>query len=101
MAFTLPIAGVTGPSPTGYVGASAIPTTDGTAFASALTGAVDNVQQLQATSNQLAIQAVTGDLTDIHAATLASTRSSVALEMVATVRNRGVEAFNEIMRMQA
>ena len=75
--------------------------TGGSAFGSALVGAVDNLQQLQATSNTLAVKAVTGNLTDIHSATLASTRAQVTLELVAAVRNKGVDAFNEIMRMQA
>lgn len=75
--------------------------TDGSGFAAALTGAVDNLQQLQSTSNTLAIQAVTGDLNDIHTATIASTRAQVTLELVAAVRNKGVDAFNEVMRMQA
>lgn len=96
-----PITGVAPTTATGYLPPAESAGTDGTEFASALTGAVDGVQSLQSTSNDLAIQAVTGDLTDIHAATLASARSSVALEMAATFRNRGVEAFNEIMRMQA
>ncbi len=62
---------------------------------------MNEVQNLQGISNDLSVKAVTGDLTDIHAATLASTRASLAVEMVSTFRNRGVEAFNEIMRMQA
>ena len=74
---------------------------DGAGFAASLTGAIDNLQQLQNTSNELAIKAVTGDLTDIHNATLASTRAQVTLELVAAVRNKGVDAFNDIMRMQA
>ncbi len=32
---------------------------------------------------------------------IASARASVTLELVAAVRNKGVDAFNEIMRMQA
>ncbi|TDE94735.1 flagellar hook-basal body complex protein FliE [Occultella glacieicola] len=70
-------------------------------FGAALTGALEDLQALQGTSNELAIKAVTGDLTDIHQATLASTRAQVTLELVATIRNKGVDAFNEIMRMQA
>lgn len=94
-----PVLGVTG---TGYLPAeSSVGGTDGTGFAKALTAAVDNVQQLQSTSNNLAIKAVTGDLNDIHAATLASTRAQVTMEVVAAVRNKGVDAFNDIMRMQA
>lgn len=94
-----PITGVTG---TGYLPAAQGPSaTDGSAFAASLTGAVDNVQQLQSTSNDLAVKAVTGNLDDIHSATLAATRAQVTLELVAAVRNKGVDGFNEIMRMQA
>ncbi len=71
------------------------------AFATSLTGAVDNLQQLQATSNTLAVGAVTGDLQDIHQATIAAARASVTLDLMVAVRDRGVSAFNEIMRMQA
>ncbi|MEV8213506.1 flagellar hook-basal body complex protein FliE [Leifsonia poae] len=85
-------------------GLSATQATTGTgaaSFGNALTGAVDNLQQLQSTSDTLAIKAVTGNLDDIHDATLASTRAQVTLELVAGVRNKAVDAFNEIMRMQA
>lgn len=71
------------------------------AFATSLTGAVESLQQLQSTSNELAVQAVTGDLQDIHQAMIASTRASVTLDLVVAVRDRSVSAFNEIMRMQA
>ena len=81
--------------------ASGTAATGGASFGNALSGAVDNLQQLQSTSDTLAIKAVTGDLTDIHDATLASTRAQVTLELVAGVRNKAVDAFNEIMRMQA
>lgn len=96
-----PVTAVSATTPTGFIPAPTATGTDGSAFANALGGAVNEVQTLQGISNDLSIKAVTGDLTDIHAATLASTRASVALEMVSTFRNRGVEAFNEIMRMQA
>lgn len=74
---------------------------DDTSFARSITGAVDELRALQSTSNELAVAAVTGDLDDIHSAMIASTRASVTLELIAAVRNKGVDAFNEIMRMQA
>jgi flagellar hook-basal body complex protein FliE len=96
------IQGVTG---TGYVGTGSAgvsqATTTGGDFGTALTGAVDNLQSLQSTSKELAVSAVTGNLDDIHKATLASTRAQVTFELVAAVRNKGIDAFNEIMRMQA
>ncbi|WP_125614250.1 flagellar hook-basal body complex protein FliE [Specibacter cremeus] len=97
-----PIAGVTAtaylPDATGTPGSAAAP---GSGFGTALAGALDNVQTLSADANKLAVQAVTGNLDDIHQATLAATRAQVTLELVSTLRNKGVEAFNDIMRMQA
>ncbi|OEI69857.1 flagellar hook-basal body protein FliE [Curtobacterium sp. ER1/6] len=92
---------VTGTAPsTGTTGTGAA-TATGDGFASSLTNAVDGLQELQSTSKTLALKAVTGNLDDIHDATIASTRAQVTLELVAAVRNKGVDAFNEIMRMQA
>lgn len=75
--------------------------TDDTAFANSVTGAIDELRSLQSESDKLKVAAVTGDLDDIHSAMIASSRASVTLELVAAVRNKGVDAFNEIMRMQA
>ncbi len=90
-------------APTGYMGTSAVSAasdTDG-AFASTLASAVDNAQALQSTSSELAVKAVTGDLEDVHQYTIAATEAAVTLELVSAVRNKAVEAFTEIMRMQA
>ena len=92
-------------TPTAYL-SSVLPTgnavgaTDG-AFASTLASSVDGLQAMQAKSSDLALKAVTGNLADVHDYTIAATESAVAMELTATVRNRAVEAFNEIMRMQA
>jgi flagellar hook-basal body complex protein FliE len=74
---------------------------DDTAFANSITGAIDELRSLQSDSDALKVAAVTGDLDDIHSAMIASSRAAVTLELVAAVRNKGVDAFNEIMRMQA
>ena len=96
---------VTATTGTGYLpsvtGAQNAQATDGSDFSTALGGAMEGLQQLQATSNTLAISAVTGDLNDIHNATIASSRAQVTLELVSAIRNKGVDAFTEIMRMQA
>ena len=92
---------ISGTSSTSSIGTDPTNPTSASDFASQLGGAVDNLQQLQSTSNDLAIQAVTGNLDDIHKATIAATRAQVTMELVAAVRNKGVDAFNEIMRMQA
>lgn len=73
---------------------------NGAQFASVL-GSVDSLQALQSRSSDLAVQAVTGDLENVHDYTIAAAESSLALELTAAVRNKAVEAFTEIMRMQA
>ncbi|NII51930.1 flagellar hook-basal body complex protein FliE [Frigoribacterium endophyticum] len=83
---------------TGVAGA---PTASGATFGASMVGAVEGLQQLQGEAKTLAVKAVTGDLTDIHDATIAATRAQVTLELVSAVRNKAVDAFTEIMRMQA
>ncbi|MFE6967059.1 flagellar hook-basal body complex protein FliE [Agromyces sp. NPDC057679] len=96
-----PITSVAPVSGTGYVQPAEIPGVTGTGFGDVFTGAIDNAQALSGKSSELAMQAITGDLNDIHAATIASTRAAVTLELTAAIRNKGVDAFNEIIRMQA
>lgn len=97
----LPVAGVSAVTPTAYLHQTgAASGTSGTGFASALSG-VDSLQQMQSTTNDLAVKAVTGDLSDVHDYTIAAAQSATALELTATLRNKAVEAFTEIMRMQA
>ncbi|PZR54125.1 flagellar hook-basal body complex protein FliE [Xylanimonas oleitrophica] len=73
----------------------------GSGFAVALGGAIDQLQAAQSTSQALAVKAVTGDLDDVHDYTIAAAQASTMLELTAAVRNKAVEAFTEIMRMQA
>ncbi len=72
--------------------------TDG-GFASVLAASFDKLQGAQSTADSLATQAATGDLKDVHDYMIASTEASLATEMVVTIKNKAVEAFNEIMRM--
>ncbi len=97
------IPGVGAVAPTSYLATKpvGVESIAGTAFGDAITTAVDGLSAAQKTSSELAVKALSGDLTDIHDATIASARAAVTLELVAAVRNKGVEAFTEIMRMQA
>lgn len=94
------IAGVAASSGTGYL-APVAATGSGADFGASLGDALVNLQQLQSTSGELTVKAATGNLDDIHQATIAATRAAVTLELVSTLRIKGVDAFNEIMRMQA
>ena len=85
-------------TPSALTGAAPTPN-DG--FDSILGSSVDHIHALQTNADKLAIRAVTGDLDDVHDYTIASSEAKVTLELAAAVRNKAVEAFSEIMRMQA
>jgi flagellar hook-basal body complex protein FliE len=86
-------------TPTAAASASAAaPTTD---FASVLSKGLDNVQAAQSNADSLAVQAATGDLTNIHDYTIAATQASLVTELASAIRTKGVDAFNQIMGMQA
>lgn len=97
-----PIAGPTGVTPidTDILSPQAVTAPNGD-FASKLAEGLEYVQGLQNTTDDLRVQAATGTLTDIHDYMIASTESGLATQLTAAVRNKAVEAFQEIMRMQA
>jgi len=69
-------------------------------FGDMVTGAMENLDALLGTADSLAIQAATGDLTDVHEYTIAATQAELATQLTVAVRDKAVEAFNDIMRMQ-
>jgi flagellar hook-basal body complex protein FliE len=102
---TMPITGplaVPSVSPVAAAGPtqSAAPSS-GAGFAAELGRGLDWLQRTQSTADNLAVKAATGDLTDVHDYMIASTQASLATELTVAVRNKAVDAFNEIMRMQA
>ena len=61
---------------------------------------LEQVQKLTDTADQLGAQVATGKLENIHDFMAASAKANLAVELTATVRNKAVEAYQEIMRMQ-
>jgi flagellar hook-basal body complex protein FliE len=71
----------------------------GESFGDLVLDSLDRLEAVQDRSDQLAVQAATGDLDDIHDYTIAATEASVTTQLTVAVRNRAIEAFSEIMRM--
>ena len=70
--------------------------TPATSFADSLS----SVSDLTNGTDKLAEQLATGQLTDIHQFTAAAAKAQLGVELTVAVRNRAVEAYQEIMRMQ-
>ena len=76
------------------------PSDAGGGFGQLVTDRLEALQGLHKTSDDFAVQAATGDLQDIHEYMIASNQAGIATELTVAVRNKAVEAFTEIMRMQ-
>ncbi len=71
-----------------------------TGFGDMITQALQNVQASHTQADSLAQTAATGTATDVHDYMIAATQANLATELTVAVRNKAVEAFNDIMRMQ-
>jgi flagellar hook-basal body complex protein FliE len=71
----------------------------GADFASMIGQGLQRVEGLDITASTKAVQAATGDLTDVHDYVIAAQEAQVATELTTTLRNKALESFNEIMRM--
>lgn len=70
-------------------------------FADILGSKVDEMQGMQGNRDNLTLQAVTGDLQDVHDATIAAAEASAMMDLMVALRNTSLQSFNELMRIQA
>jgi len=71
-----------------------------TAFADVLTNALGNTVDTDHTDKNTNIGLLIGELEDIHTATIAAEQAKIVLDLTMSIRNRVLEAYQEIMRMQ-
>ncbi|MDI3316493.1 MAG: flagellar hook-basal body complex protein FliE [Bacillota bacterium] len=67
-------------------------------FAQQLAGALDGVNQLQLEAQQAAASLLTGGAADVAQVVLASEKATLALQLVATVRNEALAAYQSVMQ---
>ena len=72
-----------------------------TDFAGLLAKGLEGVQASQSKASDLAVQVADGTLADPAQYTMAATEAALGLQLTMAIRNKAVEAFQEIMRMQA
>ncbi|CAG7603118.1 Flagellar hook-basal body complex protein FliE [Paenibacillus solanacearum] len=69
-------------------------------FGKFLGNAIADLNNSQKTVDGLNEQFIKGDMTDVHQMMIATERASLGLELTVQVRNKVIEAYQEIMRMQ-
>lgn len=71
-----------------------------TSFNEFLKSALNEVNELQTESENYTKLLAIGQVENIHDVTIASEKAKIALQMTLTIRNKVVDAYKEIMRMQ-
>lgn len=73
---------------------------EGGDFAGTIKNAVNDVNKLQTNADQMATKLAAGDAVEVHQAMIAMQKASQALNLTIQVRNKVIEAYQEVMRTQ-
>jgi flagellar hook-basal body complex protein FliE len=68
-------------------------------FSDVLTSAVNQVESSQNTAQSAAMDLLANGTGDVHSVALAAQRAELSMEMFQQVRNKFVQAYQEIMKM--
>ncbi len=69
-------------------------------FKDMLAQALDTVNNLQINADRMAQKLATGEAKDIHEVLMAIEEVNIGLQLTMQIRNKIIEAYQEIMRMQ-
>jgi len=69
-------------------------------FAKFLKEAINKVNEEQIKSDVMTEKLVKGENVDLHQVMIASQKAGVSLQLAIEVRNKAIEAYQEVMRMQ-
>ena len=87
-------------SAVGAPAGAAAPTSPAPGFGDAVGSALEAVSKAEAEADFLAQDIAAGGESGVHELMVAMTKASLSVELLSQVRNRAVEAYQEIMRMQ-
>ena len=74
--------------------------TDSSSFGSSVSDLLSGLGEAEARADNAALAGATGELGSVSEYMIAATEAQLMTEVTVAVRNRAVEAFTEIMRMQ-
>ena len=99
VALANPAPGVTGLAGAGLTHAGQADAA-GAPFAALLSDAVNDVNQLEDQAQKAIAGLMTGSGVDVHQAMIATQKASMAFELSLAVRNKAVQAYQQVMSMQ-
>ncbi len=74
--------------------------TGGTSFKDTLSGFMNDVNSMQSIADKSLQKLATGEITDIHQVMAASEEAKTAFNMMMEIRNKVMDAYDEVMRMR-
>jgi flagellar hook-basal body complex protein FliE len=92
----LPANGLTNVSSVGQ----ATKQTDGASFSDFLRSAIDQVNSDQLASDKMAEGLATGQAPDLHTVMITTEKAQLSFQLAVQIRNKALESYQEIMRMQ-
>lgn len=69
-------------------------------FSDVLSQAINGLNDTQQASSQARVDLATGKTTDLHNIMIKTEEASLSMQLAIEVRNKGIEAYQEMMRMQ-
>lgn len=69
-------------------------------FGEYLSEALNNVNKLQQNAEQASVNLAAGKIQDVSEVVIAAEKATIALQLTMQVRNKIVDAYQEVMRMQ-
>lgn len=73
---------------------------NGSDFSNVLQNALNDVIEDVNKAEELSIKAATGEIEDLSELTIAMEKASLGIQLTVEVKNKVIEAYQEIMRMQ-
>jgi flagellar hook-basal body complex protein FliE len=73
---------------------------DGASFSDALTAAIEKVNSQQIQSEKATEALASGKAPDLHTVMITAEKATLSFQLAVQVRNKVMEAYQEIMRMQ-
>lgn len=95
--------GIAGPgqsNPAGQLGPSGPAAPAGPSFTDSLVRAIGQANQLQLEADEMSRALAAGQAAELHSVMLAAEKANLALQFTLQVRNKVIEAYQEVMRVQ-
>ncbi|MGZ4032138.1 MAG: flagellar hook-basal body complex protein FliE [Tumebacillaceae bacterium] len=74
--------------------------TDGASFSDYLNSALEQVNNDQIASDKMTESLATGQAPDLHTVMITTEKAQLSFELAVQIRNKALESYQEIMRMQ-